>query len=236
MEINPIGYITTPYKEKFAIPRQPGLAPAAKGVISITREFSDINAFRGIESFSHLWLIFQFHGVPADKWSPLVRPPRLGGNSKQGVFATRSTHRPNNMGMSVVKFEHIEQKKGVVHIQVSGMDLLDQTPILDIKPYIKYVDSIDDAQSGFAPDAPEKWPVVYSEKANKQLQHYQSTHYPNLAQLIEQVLCFNPCPAYQKGQNLDRVYGVQLYDLNITWTANFQVEVQNITSIKNDSA
>lgn len=217
MEITPIGYITTPYKEKFAIPRQPGLAPAAKGVISITREFSDINAFRGIETFSHLWLIFQFHQVPLGQWRPLVRPPRLGGNAKQGVFATRSTHRPNNMGMSVVKLEQIEQQQGQVLLHVSGIDLLDQTPIFDIKPYIQYVDSIETAHSGFAPEPPPQFPVIFTHQAQHNLDQLPAKQYPQLSALIKQVLSFNPCPAYQHAKNNERLYGVQLFDLNITW-------------------
>lgn len=218
MEITPIGYISTPYKEKFAIPRQPGLVKSAKGIIQLEPEFSDINAFRGIDEFSHLWLIFQFHQVPKGKWRPLVRPPRLGGNEKLGVFATRSTHRPNNMGLSVVQFEKVENKDGKVLVHVSGVDLMDGTPILDIKPYIAYVDSISEAKSGFASEAPKPMQVEFSEVAQQALIKYKKQH-PDLEQLITETLALNPAPAYHNEQdkNADRTYGVKLLDLNVTW-------------------
>lgn len=216
MNIDPIGYIQTPYKEKFAIPRQPGLVSSAKGIIKMTAPYADINAFRGIEQFSHLWLIFQFHQVEQGKWTPLVRPPRLGGNDKLGVFATRSTHRPSNMGMSVVSFDKVEQRGKNVLVHVSGVDLMDGTPILDIKPYIAYVDSIPNAQSGFADTAPTTHPVEFSEPTVYVLNQLKKNH-PELEQLITDTLAFNPSPAYHNKQDENRVYGVKLLDFNVTW-------------------
>ncbi len=230
MEITPIGYISTPYKEKFAIPRQPGLVKAAKGIIQLDPEFADINAFRGIEQFSHLWLIFQFNHVPTGKWSPLVRPPRLGGNEKLGVFATRSTHRPSNMGLSVVQFEKVENKNGKVLVHVAGVDLMDGTPILDIKPYIAYVDAIPEAKSGFAGEAPAAISVVFSITAQQALEQYKKQS-PDLEQLIKETLALNPAPAYHNDQNknADRIYGVRIYELNVTWKIKEnQIEVSNI--------
>jgi tRNA-Thr(GGU) m(6)t(6)A37 methyltransferase TsaA len=167
-KIAPIGVISTPFKQKFGIPRQPGLAPAALGVIDITAPYDDINAFRGLEQFSHLWLLFHFHKHADKNWSPLIRPPRLGGNEKIGVFASRSTFRPNGLGQSVVKLNEVSKDKGKVTITVSGVDLLDQTPIIDIKPYIPYSDSIPKAQAGYASEAPNKnYPTVFSHIATK---------------------------------------------------------------------
>ncbi|MCY7295989.1 tRNA (N6-threonylcarbamoyladenosine(37)-N6)-methyltransferase TrmO [Alteromonas sp. a30] len=230
MELTPIAYISTPYKEKFAIPRQPGLAPAVKGKITMQPDFNDINAFRGLEGFSHIWLIFQFHQVPDNKWTPLVRPPRLGGNKKKGVFATRSTHRPNNLGMSVVRLESISHDNGQVCIEVSGMDLLDGTPIFDIKPYIQYVDSLPTAQSDFAQQPPMQLAVEFSEQAQRALARH-SEHYPDLEQELTQILSFNPCPAYQQDKDEQRIYGVRLYDFNVKWRLCGHIEVCDIETV-----
>ena len=243
MQLTVIGHIHTPFKEKFGIPRQPGLAPAAKGVITLQPAYNDINAFRGIDAFSHLWLMFQFHQVESGKWRPLVRPPRLGGNEKIGVFATRSTHRPSNLGLSVVKLESVSMHKGQVTIRVSGVDLLDGTPIIDIKPYIAYTDSIAETQNGFAADAPIALPVVFSPTAQTQLLPILA-NLPHFQALIEQTLCYQPAPAYHQHANQAaqvpdssasvaetkplREYGVLLYNYNVIWTQNHQITVERI--------
>lgn len=150
MEIRPIAYISTDFKEKFGIPRQSGRVPALEGKIVFVPEFRDPEALRGIEDFSHLWLLFDFSEAHRENWSPTVRPPRLGGNKRVGVFASRSPFRPNSIGLSCVKFERVEKTKtdGVVLI-VSGVDLLDGTPIYDIKPYLPYADAHPDANGGY---------------------------------------------------------------------------------------
>lgn len=150
MEIRPIAYISTDFKEKFGIPRQSGRAPALEGKIVFVPEFRDPEALRGIEDFSHLWLLFDFSEAHRENWSPTVRPPRLGGNKRVGVFASRSPFRPNSIGLSCVKFERVEKTKtdGTVLI-VSGVDLLDGTPIYDIKPYLPYADAHPDANGGY---------------------------------------------------------------------------------------
>ena len=217
LTVSPIGKIKTPYKEKFAIPRQPGLATAALGVIEFEGACNDPNLLRGIEQFSHLWLIFQFHQTTAQGWSPLVRPPRLGGNEKLGVLATRSTFRPNNLGLSVVEFVDSEFRNGQLTLTVKGTDLLCGTPIVDIKPYIPYADSISDAQAGYANEAPLKaLNTVFSDLAAAQIQQHEKS-YPQFKSLIEQVLAQDPRPAFHRSHNSERVYGTRLYDFDVRW-------------------
>lgn len=151
MEIKPIAYIYTDFKEKFGIPRQSGRNKTALGKIVLEKEFAVCDAFKGIEQFSHLWLIFDFSKSHTEKFNPTVRPPRLGGNKRVGVFATRSPFRPNSLGLSVVKLESIDFSNGV-NLIVTGVDLLNGTPIYDIKPYIPYADAIDGALGGFSED------------------------------------------------------------------------------------
>lgn len=151
MEIKPIGYIENDYNSKFAVPRQSGLENNLKSKIIINPEFAREDAFKGIEGFSHLWLIWEFDKNSHHSNSLSVRPPRLGGNEKMGVFATRSPFRPNPLGLSSVKLDSIEKgKKGQIYLIVSGADLVNGTPIYDIKPYIKFSDCHEDAVSGFA--------------------------------------------------------------------------------------
>lgn len=146
--IEPIAHIHTDFKEKFGIPRQSGRVPDAIGRIEFLPKYRNKDALRGLENFSHIWIIFDFSLAHKDDWSPTVRPPRLGGNKRVGVFATRSPFRPNNIGLSSVKLLAIEGDTLIV----SGVDLLDGTPIYDIKPYIPYTDCHSDAKGGFAED------------------------------------------------------------------------------------
>lgn len=215
--LNIIGKISSPYKEKFAIPRQPGLVSAAKGTITLLDKANNRDLVKGLEQFSHLWLIFVFHDTQAQGWKPLVRPPRLGGNKKLGVLATRSTFRPNPIGMSVVKLESIACINNQVTIYISGLDLLDSTPILDIKPYIPYSDALTNAHAGFAQLAPEsQLSITFSLPAKISLQKL-TLAYPELEQFIIQVLEQDPRPAYKQDKPDDKVYGMLLYDLNIQW-------------------
>lgn len=149
MEIKPIAHIHTDFKEKFGIPRQSGRVDA-EGIIIFEEEYRVAEALRGIEEYSHLWLIFDFSENHREEWSPTVRPPRLGGNTHIGVFATRSPFRPNNLGLSCVKLKGVEktQKNGII-LRVSGVDMLDNTPIYDIKPYIPYYDCNEGAKGSF---------------------------------------------------------------------------------------
>lgn len=228
-----IAVIESPYQEKFAIPRQPNLVSAAKGKVVLIGSANHHELVRDIEQFSHLWLLFVFHGTQEQGWKPLVRPPRLGGNVKTGVLATRSTFRPNPIGMSVVKLDKVVTDKQQTVLHISGLDLLNGTPILDIKPYVPYSDAIVDADAGFAQQQPDAGlSVVFSKQAQADLTQYQQRD-SDLALLIEQVLRQDPRPAYKQGKTDDKVYGMSLYDLNIKWqlTTLDTVLVLNITQV-----
>ncbi|MCB5227994.1 tRNA (N6-threonylcarbamoyladenosine(37)-N6)-methyltransferase TrmO [Alishewanella sp. 16-MA] len=218
-QFNSIGYIKSPYKQKFAIPRQPGLIAEACGSIELEADYADEGIVRGIEAFSHLWLVFVFHETADKGWSPLVRPPRLGGNTRKGVFATRATFRPNPIGLSVVKLDGVTRKNGKLQILISGLDLLDGTPILDIKPYLPYSDALPAANGGFADAAPETMMTVsMSENAEQFCQ--QQKHYPHLRTFIEKVLKQDPRPPYKKQRADIQHYGMTLYEFNIKWTVD----------------
>lgn len=211
----PIGIIHSCFREKFGIPRQAGLVPAARATLELLPPYDPPTAVRGLEGFSHLWLLFVFHGVPADHWHPTVRPPRLGGHQRLGVFATRSPFRPNPIGLSVVRLERVEIGQGRVILHLTGVDLLDGTPVLDIKPYLPYADSIPTATSGFAPDAPDTTLAVdFSPTAAA-----FCARWPNgeLRELITQILRQDPRPAYERTRAAAHHYGMRLYDCDIHW-------------------
>lgn len=235
-----IGKVSSPYKEKFAIPRQPGLVNAAKGCIHLLNSANNIDLVKGLTDFSHIWVIFVFHGTQDNGWKPLVKPPRLGGNKKIGVLATRSTFRPNPIGMSLVKLDRINlthhQKQQHVTLNISGLDLLDQTPVIDIKPYIPYSDSNIDATAGYAQSSPSTdICVAFSNKAKLTLQNLEKT-YPHLTLFITQILEQDPRPAYKQQKEDLKIYGMCLYDFNIQWrmTSLSTVEVLNIERITVD--
>ena len=192
MEIKPIAYIKTDFKEKFGIPRQSGIVEEIKGEIIFEKQYQNPDALRGIEEYSHLWLIFDFSENHRDGFSPTVRPPRLGGNTHIGVFATRSPFRPNNLGLSCVKLEGIKNnKKHGKTLIVSGVDLLDNTPIFDIKPYIPYSDCKPTAKGSFSEIFKDyKIKVLYDEKVFKNIDDILKF---SIIKLIEQ----NPKPAYK---------------------------------------
>lgn len=201
MEIKPIAYIRTDFKEKFGIPRQSTIANKLTAKIVFTPEFRNPDALRGIEGFSHLWLIFDFSLAHREKWSPMVRPPRLGGNERRGVFATRSPFRPNPLGLSSVKLVNIEQteKDGTVLI-VTGADLLDNTPILDIKPYLAFTDSHPDATGGFTEEI-NKAPL----EVNFPMQFLEKIEESKREGLTD-ILAEDPRPSYQS--DAERIYSM----------------------------
>lgn len=220
--LSPIGHIRSPFKQKFAIPRQPALTNAA-GQVVFTPEFCDINFIRGLEHYSHLWILFLFHENLEKGFSPTVRAPRLGGNQRIGVFATRSTFRPNGLGMSAVKNNGVEQQGNQLYLNISGIDLLDGTPVIDIKPYLPYSDNIADAQATLleANPLPQR-PVIFTEQAQRQLNELAS---PQLKALIENCLSQDPRPAYRQSEDNDpKTYHVMLYDQDIHW----QVQEGNV--------
>lgn len=213
-EITPIGFIQSSFKEKFATPRQPGLVTAASGTITLVPPFNHPDTVIGLETCSHIWLQFMFHQCLEQGWKNKVRPPRLGGNKKMGVFATRATHRPNGLGLSVVKLDNITTSNNQVILHISELDLIEGTPVIDIKPYIPYSDALPHAHYPFAQHAPLLSKVVFSHIAQQKLmQHPQSE---KLELLIGQVLSQDPKPAFHKLDE-SRIYGAQLEDVNVTW-------------------
>jgi tRNA-Thr(GGU) m(6)t(6)A37 methyltransferase TsaA len=210
--LHPIARVHSPYKEKFGIPRQPGLVNVAEGYLEMLPPYHHEAAFVGIEGFSHLWIIFGFHACQG-KSNLRVRPPRLGGNQTIGVFASRSPFRPNHLGLSVLRLLRTEYANKSLHVHVGGLDLLDGTPVYDIKPYVPYADNIEDASGGFAADAPQpRLPVIFSTEAQITLQNT-----PQWRDLIEQTLRLDPRPAYQRGQTTERRYGMRIADLDVRW-------------------
>lgn len=209
-----IGIVHSCFKEKFAIPRQPALAPAACGEIELLPPYDDPVAIEGLENVSHLWLSFIFHqAIPKEGEVRLrVRPPRLGGNKKMGVFATRATHRPNPLGLSVVKLDGIKNGR----LQISGIDLLDGTPIVDIKPYVPYADSLPNATNNIAHSSPDLSRVIFSEEASKAAEAHNKRLNQPVKELIEQMLAQDPKPAYQQADP-ERIYGVKIWDLEVKW-------------------
>lgn len=213
----PIGIIHSPWKEKFAVPRQPGLIADGGGTLELLTPYNQPEAVRGLESFSHLWLLFIFHQTQQAGWRPTVRPPRLGGNTRMGVFATRSTFRPNPIGMSLVALKRVEIEGGNVKLQLGSLDLIDGTPVVDIKPYLPFAEALPDAQAGFAQQAPAAMmPVSFSARALEQIAG-QCQRYPDLRRFITQVLAQDPRPAYRKGAEAGREYAAWLLDFNVRW-------------------
>ncbi|QIW15787.1 tRNA-Thr(GGU) m(6)t(6)A37 methyltransferase TsaA [Pasteurellaceae bacterium RH1A] len=221
LTLSPIGIIHSPYGEKFSVPRQPNLVAQGKGILRLLSPYNSPDAVRGLEAFSHLWLIFQFHQIPERDWHATVRPPRLGGNERVGVFASRATHRPNPLGLSKVGLEKVIIEKGEVCLQLASVDLVDGTPILDIKPYITYADSEPEAQSGFAQDKPQaKLAVEFSPQALQAVQKSQNFAKFGISDplgFIREVIAQDPRPAYQQGKPSDRIYGMKLAGHNVRW-------------------
>ena len=214
-QIEPIGLVRSPYKEKFAVPRQPGLVPSARSEVILQGEANAIEAVRGLEQFSHLWLLFLFDQNLEAGWRPTVRPPRLGGNERIGVFASRATFRPNGIGMSAVELIGVRQQGSDVIIELGGVDLVDGTPIVDIKPYIPYSDSLAQAHGGFADGEPATLPVSFSDKAESQ---FKGKQLARQRAVIAEVLAQDPRPAYKKGKTDTKEYAVHLFDYNVKFT------------------
>ena len=212
-----IGFISSCYKEKFGIPRQPNLVKSATTELHLNKQFGE-ESVRGLEGFSHLWIHFVFHKTLQQGWHSMVRPPRLGGNAKIGVFASRSPYRPNALGLSVVELLSIEQQQSGIVLQLGGCDLLDKTPVLDIKPYLPYVDALPDATGGFANDLPAaSMHVTFSEQAKQQCQQAEARLNQNITAVITEILCLDPRPSYQQDKISERVYAMKLYDFDLRW-------------------
>lgn len=213
MEIKPIAYIKNDFTDKFAIPRQSGLAKEIKSTIAFEDNYANPSAIKGLEGFSHLWLIWGFSKNIKEKQSLTVRPPRLGGNKRVGVFATRSPFRPNNLGLSSVKLEKIQfDKNNRPLLIVSGADLMNNSPIYDIKPYIAYSDCHSDAKCGFVDETEfNKLKVVFPNNLKEKI---DNSKIDTVTAILEQ----DPRPAYQNDS--ERIYGFKFADCEIKFTVS----------------
>ena len=221
-----IGRIKTGFSEKFGLPRQSGLVKELKGEIIFEKEYAIAEAVRGLEEYSHIWILWEFSEAKRDSWSPTVRPPRLGGETRMGVFATRSPFRPNPIGLSVVKLEGIEFRKNVGPVlKVSGIDMMDNTPIYDIKPYLPHIDGILDAKGGFAYEVKDySLKVSFLNDCEKELDDETKN-------AIRGALSQDPRPSYQNDS--ERIYGMEYKGLNVKfYVENSTVFVTEIEKIK----
>ncbi|MGP3593529.1 tRNA (N6-threonylcarbamoyladenosine(37)-N6)-methyltransferase TrmO [Vagococcus sp. WN89Y] len=221
-----IGVIRSPYKEKFAVPRQPGLVKHGSGELHLLAPYNQADAVRGLEGFSHLWVLFIFHQTMEGGWRPTVRPPRLGGNARMGVFATRSTFRPNPIGMSLVELVDIHCHKDRVILRLGSLDLVDGTPVVDIKPYLPFAEALPDAKASYAQQPPAaEVEVSFTPQVEAQFAGLEN-RYPHLKAFLQEVLAQDPRPAYRKEEEQGKSYAVWLLDFNVRWrvtAAGFEV-------------
>ncbi|MBK1816670.1 tRNA (N6-threonylcarbamoyladenosine(37)-N6)-methyltransferase TrmO [Luteolibacter yonseiensis] len=209
--MSPVATVRSCFGEKFAIPRQPGLCPSAWGRLVFHPEYRSPEAVRGIEGFSHLWLIFGFHETAGQGWKPTVRPPRLGGNQRVGVFASRSTFRPNGLGLSLVKFEGVDltDSEGPV-LLLGGLDLVDGTPVYDVKPYLPYAEALPEAAGGYAEETLLRMPVEISPDAGADFLKLP----PRARAVLMEALSLDPRPA-TRSEDSDREFGALLCGCNV---------------------
>ena len=211
-ELDIIARIRSDFPEKFGIPRQSGIVDELRAKIVFEPQYRNPEALRGIEGFSHLWLIWQFSENLRDKWSPTVRPPRLGGNTRLGVFATRSPFRPNGLGLSCVRLLAVEKDEKLGHcLIVAGADLMDGTPIFDIKPYVPYADCHSDAADGFAPDPGRMLQVEFEGDSLEAVPEDKRS-------ALRGVLSADPRPSYQK--DAERIYNLDFAGMSVKFTVD----------------
>ncbi len=203
-----IATIRTPFNEKFGLPRQSGLIEDLKGEIIFEKEYAVEEAVRGLADYSHIWILWEFSEAKRDSWSPTVRPPRLGGDTRMGVFATRSPFRPNPIGMSVVKLDSVEIRKNTGPVlYVSGIDMMDGTPVYDIKPYLPHIDSIPDAMGGFSSDVKDySLEVQFDNNTDREIN-------PENVKTLIKIISNDPRPSYQDDPK--RVYGMNFFGMNV---------------------
>lgn len=214
----PIGTIRSCFKEKFGTPRQAGLAPDARAVLEFQAPFSRVEYLRGLEGYSHVWIIYVFHAAMARPQKSTVRPPRLGGNQRVGVFGSRSNFRPNPIGLSVCELERIDLRHGHGTLLLKGVDILDQTPVIDIKPYLPYADACPSATAEMSPDAPaSRFAVHFAPAAEAVLAGLPSGDQGRLRRLICQVLSLDPRPAYYHGFARKPAFGMRLDRYDVRW-------------------
>lgn len=231
--VRPVGVLQTPFRERFGIPRQPGLVPDVPARLLFLPPYDRPEAVAGIESFSHVWLLFRFHANPDSGPALTVRPPRLGGNARVGVFASRSPYRPNGIGLSVARLERVEQTHQGPVLHLRGVDLLDGTPVLDVKPYVPYADALAGASGGFAAGDVERLPVRFLPAAQERLG--QRADREEVRTVIEAVLALDPRPGYRQGDpESDRALGMRLYDFDLRWRVR-QGVVEVLDLVPDDS-
>jgi tRNA-Thr(GGU) m(6)t(6)A37 methyltransferase TsaA len=213
-----IGTIRSCFGEKFGIPRQPGLAPDARAVLELKAPHSREEYLQGLEAYSHLWVLYIFHATAAPTGKTTVRPPRLGGNRRLGVFATRSNYRPNPVGLSVCELERIEFVQGQGRLHLKGVDILDRTPVIDIKPYLPYADAHPAAQAGWAQEPPSpRFRVRFAPAAEALLASLVPARREVLRRLIVQVLGLDPRPAYYRERATRSCFGMRLDGYDVRW-------------------
>tara|TARA_R110002096_G_scaffold200639_3_gene384634 strand:- start:8938 stop:9606 length:669 start_codon:yes stop_codon:yes gene_type:complete len=218
MEIEPVGFIESPFQEKFGAPRQPGLVNAAEGRILFVDPWNREEAIRGLEAFSQIWVIYGFHQIsePGSR-KTTARPPRLGGNERVGIFASRSPFRPNRLGLSLVELLAVEP--GL--LRIGGLDMVDGSPVYDVKPYLPWAESIPEAKAGFAAERPgSNWEVEFETGVPNQ----------NLRELIAATLALDPRPAFHKPDS-HRVYGAKLSGYNVRWRVDEIMGVVKVIEI-----
>ncbi len=214
MTLDPIATVRSCFGGKFAVPRQPGLCPSAWGRLVFHPQYRSPEAVRGIEGFSHLWLIFGFHETVAQGWNPTVRPPRLGGNQRIGVFASRATFRPNGLGLSLVRLEGIDTgTPDSPVLLLGGLDLLDGTPVYDVKPYLPYTEALPEAAAGYAADVIERLPVVVEPGVADDFARLPA----RARAVILEALSLDPRPATRRNE-ASRIFGASLCGCNVRFT------------------
>ncbi|MBC7537662.1 MAG: tRNA (N6-threonylcarbamoyladenosine(37)-N6)-methyltransferase TrmO [Bacteriovorax sp.] len=221
----PIGVITTCFKEKFGVPRQSGMVTEARAVLKLNDVPEYKLALSHLEDFSHIWVLFVFHKHTEMKWKPTIHPPRVDAPRKIGVFASRSPHRPNPIGMSAVKLDKIDwDAKGGIEIHLSGVDFLDETPVIDIKPYLPYTDRILEANGGWAEGVIPHYPVHFSSESELIIEEVSLTRHPGFGKLLFEMLQWDPRPTSQKrtypiedSKNDGMQFGFHCLDFDVKW-------------------
>lgn len=207
--VRPLGTVESPFQSKFGVPRQSGMATRVRSFIRLDGPWRD--AMAGLESVSHVWILFWFHLAPSGRMATRARPPRLGGNKRLGVFATRSTHRPNPLGLSLVEVESVAPEG----LHVLGLDVLNGTPVLDIKPYLPWVESPLNASNGVSPAPPLRSEVQWSRRAARSLAELCDGEANELRRLVDDLLQFDARPAYH--DHPDRLYSVEIDRMRLEW-------------------
>lgn len=219
MTLDPIGIVRSCFGGKFGVPRQPGLCPSAWGSLHFHRPYRSREALRGLEGFSHLWLIFGFHETADQGWKPTVRPPRLGGNQRVGVFASRSTFRPNALGLSLVRLEGIDESAPDAPVlQLGGLDLIDGTPVYDIKPYLPYAESVPGSCGGFAAAEIPRLTVELADSVRPAFDVLP----PRAQAVMQEALSLDPRPAVQT-EDPGRIFGAALCGHNVRFTISGEI-------------